>query len=93
LKLTLQELDELTDLTFSPVFKTLLKEMNNQVNLLEEAVISFQYKPGKEEELHYKKIRAQGAREFLNAFIRQMETSKRKSIQSQVESNPRLASK
>ena len=63
-KLSPEERDYLTDLLFHEGYRALMKEMENYVQAREQEIISFQYKPGEEQQLYYLKTKALGAREF-----------------------------
>lgn len=77
--LTLAERDTLADLD-PDILRALFKDMSNVVKEWEDKLISFQYRPGKEDELHFIKTKATGAREFFNSYVRRLEEFKQKLV-------------
>lgn len=73
--LTLAERDLLSDLD-PDILRALFKDMSNVVKEAEVKLIDFQYRPGKEDELHFIKAKAAGAREFFNSYVRRLENLK-----------------
>jgi len=73
--LTIEERDTLSDLD-ADIYRALIKDMAWVVEQTENAVIDFQYRPGKENELHHLKAKAMGAREFFSTYLRRIESLK-----------------
>jgi len=76
LNLTMDETEMLQDIVHSSGIKAVLKVMDHYATQQEHTLISFVYKPGKEQELLNKKSAATGARGMFNSIKRHFEKVK-----------------
>ena len=76
LKLSFNEEDTLKDLVHTGQINAVLKIMEHYATQQEQSLVSFQYKPGQEQELVNKKAAALGARHMFNAIKRHLEKIK-----------------
>ena len=73
--LKVEELDVLNDLD-PDILRVLLLDMEATVVTMEAALVKHQYRPGGDDELRFLKVKAQGAREFINSYRRRLEILK-----------------